>query len=103
MRRFAGFFLLFAALGGGGSAAPAPSVAEAQSFLDQAEKQLLALLVESGRADWVKSTYITDDTETLAAAANQRLIDLNVKFAKQATRFDGVELPADLARKMKLL
>ena len=92
-----------AVLGWAGSAAPAPSVAQAQSFLDQAEKQLLALLVESGRADWVKSTYITDDTETLAAAANQRLIDLNVKLAKQATQFDGVKLPADLARKMKLL
>jgi peptidyl-dipeptidase A len=103
MKRGAGLILLCAALGGAGSAAPAPSIAEARSFLDQAEKQLLALLVESGRADWVKSTYITDDTETLAAAANQRLIDRNVKFAKQATRFDGVKLPADLARKMKLL
>jgi peptidyl-dipeptidase A len=103
MRRFAGSILLFLALGGAGSAAPAPSVAEARSFLDQAEKQLLTLLVESGRADWVKSTYITGDTETLAAAANQRLIDLNVKFAKQATQFDGVKLPAELARKMKLL
>ncbi len=85
------------------SAAPAPSVAETRTFLDQAEKQLLALQVEFSRADWVKSTYITDDTEALAAAANQRMIDLNVRLAKQATRFDGVKLPPDLARKMKLL
>ncbi len=103
MRRVTGVFILLAALGWAESAAPVPSVAQAKSFLDQAEKQLLAPLVESGRADWVKSTYITGDTETLAAAANQRLIDLNVKLAKQATQFDGVKLPADLARKMKLL
>jgi peptidyl-dipeptidase A len=103
MRRVTGFFILCVALGWAESAAPDPSVAQAKSFLDQAEKQLLTLLVESGRADWVKSTYITGDTETLAAAANQRLIDLNVKLAKQATQFDGVKLPAELARKMKLL
>lgn len=103
MKRFAGVCLLSAVICMAASTAAAPSAAEARSFLDQAEKQLLALLVESGRADWVKSTYITDDTEALAAAASQRLIDLNVKLAKQSTRFDGVKLPADLARKMKLL
>lgn len=103
MKRFAGVCLLSAVSCMASIAAAAPSVTEARSFLDQAEKQLLALLVESGRADWVKSTYITDDTEALAAAASQRLIDLNVKLAKQSTRFDGVKLPADLARKMKLL
>ncbi len=100
MKKLAGLAAFIAASLWG---APAPTVADAKAFLDGAEKQLLALLVESGRADWVKSTYITDDTEALAAAANQRLIDLNVKLAKQATRFDNVKLPEDLARKMKLL
>ncbi len=103
MKQLASALAAFAASCLCASAAPAPSVAEARTFLDQAEKQLLALQVEFSRADWVKSTYITDDTEALAAAANQRMIDLNVKLAKQTTRFDGVKLPADLARKMKLL
>ena len=85
------------------SAQKPPTVAEARAFLDRAEVQLLALNTESGRADWVKSTFITDDTETLAAAANQRAIDVSVKLAKQATRFDSLKLPADMARKMKLL
>jgi len=96
--------LLLATMVCTGAAAPAaPTAAEAKRFLEEAEKQLLGLLVESGRADWVKSTYITGDTEALAAAANQRLIALNMQLAKQSRRFDGMTLPAEMARKMKLL
>ena len=51
----------------------------------------------------MKATYITDDTEILAAQADERAIAAQVEFAKQATRFDGLQLPADLARKMLLL
>lgn len=81
----------------------APTVNEARAFLDNAETKLLALTTESGRASWVQSTYITGDTEILAALASQRLIEATVALAKQATRFDRLALPADLARKMKLL
>ena len=44
-----------------------PTVTDAKAFLDAAESKLLVLSVESSRADWVNKTYITDDTETLAA------------------------------------
>jgi len=84
-------------------AAPPPTVAEAEKFIADAEARLLTLGVEDNRAQWVKSTYITDDTEILAAKADERDIDLTVKLAKQATRFDALELPPDVARKMKLL
>ncbi|MCL5744310.1 MAG: M2 family metallopeptidase, partial [Acidobacteria bacterium] len=80
-----------------------PSVAEARAFLEEAESRMLALSNEAGRASWVQSTYITGDTELLAAAANERAIAAGVEFAKQARRFDGLPLPPDLARKMKLL
>jgi peptidyl-dipeptidase A len=80
-----------------------PTVAEAKAFLDEAETRLLALTTEAGRAAWVQSNFITDDTEILAAQANERQIAATVAFAKQATRFDNVKLPDDLARKMKLL
>src|SRR5262249_57218765 len=81
----------------------APTVAEAKAFLDEAEEKLLALANEAGRAAWVQSNFITDDTETLAALANERSIAATVAYAKQATRFDRLELPQDLARKRKLL
>jgi len=76
---------------------------EARAFVDEAEARLLELSNESNRADWVKSTYITDDTEVLAAQANQRAISATVSYAKAATRFDGLRLPEDVARKLKLL
>jgi peptidyl-dipeptidase A len=79
------------------------SVEEAKAFLDGAEAKLLKLSDEGGRAAWVQATYITDDTEVLAARANQRLIDTVVELVKESKRFDGVRLPADLDRKMKLL
>jgi peptidyl-dipeptidase A len=80
-----------------------PSVEEAKAFLDGAESRLLTLSEEAGRAAWVQSTYITDDTESLAARANQRQIDAVVDLVKQSRRFDGVKLPEELDRKMKLL
>ena len=64
---------------------------------------MLALGVDAARADWVKSTYITDDTELLAAKLDERAIAATVDYAKQATRFDGLLLDPVTARKMKLL
>src|SRR6266852_485023 len=80
-----------------------PTVADARAFLDAAESKLLALSVDSNRSDWVKDNFITDDTEILAAQANEKVINTPVALAKQSKRFDSLKLPADLARKMKLL
>ncbi len=95
--------LLFLAVGLTTTAAPNPTVAEAKAFLDKAEAQLLTLSVDSSRADWVKSTYITDDTETIAARADEKAIAAQVQLVKDATRFDHLKLPEELARKMMLL
>jgi peptidyl-dipeptidase A len=81
----------------------APTVAEAKAFVDDAEAKLLALSVEASRAGWVQSTYITDDTEILAAKANERAINAGVEYAKKAVRYDKLKLPPELARKMLLL
>lgn len=83
--------------------APAPTVEEARKFIEQAEARLLDLGVNASRAEWVRSTFITDDTEILAAQADEQAISASVALAKQATRFDGLKLPADLARKLMLL
>ncbi|HXW15281.1 MAG TPA: M2 family metallopeptidase [Terriglobia bacterium] len=80
-----------------------PTVADAEAFIKNAEATLLELSVNASRADWVKATYITEDTEILAAQADERAIAAQVEFAKQATRFDGLKLPPDLARKLRLL
>ena len=77
--------------------------AEAQKFMDDVEKRLMELSIKSGRADWIKSTYITDDTEELAAEANKELIAATTELAEQAKRFDGLDLPVEMQRKLKLL
>jgi peptidyl-dipeptidase A len=81
----------------------APSAAEARAFIEDAERQLLPLVVEAGRSDWVRATYITDDTELLAAEANKRWMALAAELALTARRFDGLELPPEQARRLKLL
>ena len=80
-----------------------PTVEQARAFLDDAEAKLLAMSVESSRAAWVKDTYIIDDSEAVSAKADERLINATVDLVKQSKRFDGLQLPEDLARKMKLL
>ena len=80
-----------------------PTIEDARRFLNRVEKTLLSLNVDASRADWVKSTYITDDTETLAAQANEKLINASVEFVKQSKQFETLTLPPDLARKMHLL
>ena len=90
-----------AALAFGANRKPTPE--EARKFIDDAEQKLLILGVDSGRADWVKDTYITDDTETLSAKLDERAIAATVEYAKQSTRFDGLKLDPVTARKIKLL
>src|SRR5450759_3911539 len=105
MKRFSPFAVLFAlfAFSAAGQPAPAPTVYKRQAFLRNAEQRMLQLSVESGRADWVKINFITEDTEILAAKADERTINAGVELAKQSVRFDRLALPPELARKMKVL
>lgn len=70
-----------------------PSADDAKIFMDRAEAQLLTLSEEASRAAWMQATYITGDTEAVAARANQRVIDAAVQLVKESKRFDGVALP----------
>ena len=86
-----------------GLLAAQPTVQDAKKFLDDAEQRLLVLANEAQQASWVQENFITSDTEALAALANQRATDEQVRLAKESKRFDALTLPADLARKMRLL
>ena len=80
-----------------------PTVAEAEEFIRGAEVRLNDLTVKASRASWVQSNFITDDTEQMAADANEALIGATTELAKQATRYDHLKLSDELARKMLLL
>ena len=77
-----------------------PTADEARAFLDEAEARLLDAWVSAGRAAWIQSTYITEDTTAQAADTQTVVIGLTMELAAGAARFDGVELPDDLRRKL---
>ena len=79
------------------------AVSEMGEFLHRAEARLLDLSVESQRADWVYDTYITPDSEHLAARAYSRLIGVTVELAKESTALSTGGLPEVDLRKAKLL
>ena len=79
------------------------TAAEAEAFIRNAEKRLLDLWVKSQRASWVQSNFITDDTELMSADAQKEVLAATMELAADATRFKGLKLPADVARKLDLL
>ncbi len=84
-----------------GGAAEYPATADgARAFVEAAEAELLQLNINAERAQWVNATYITDDTEILAANAAGALIGRNVELAKEAIRFDGLELDGEIRRRL---
>lgn len=84
--------------------AAAQSVADADAFVRQAEAELAAHSVLASRADWVNLTYITEDTDALAAEFNARGTELSMRLAKAAAKFAYVEgLSFDVRRKLNFL
>jgi len=84
-------------------ASGAGSKDDAEKFIADAEKRLLDLNIKAGRADWVKSTFITDDTEAIAAEANETLIGATTELAEQSRRYENADLSPESKRKLKLL
>jgi len=89
------------------STAPAPqhpaTAAGAKAFLDEVNRELLALVNAASRAGWTQATYITADTEVMAAQANEALVNAQTRYAKQAARFDDVQVAPELRRQLDLL
>ncbi len=81
----------------------APTAAEAAAFVADAEKQLAEASEYAGRVAWVRATNITHDTMLLEAQANAQYTELSVKLANEAARFNDVEVPFDVRRKLNIL
>jgi peptidyl-dipeptidase A len=75
----------------------------AKAFLADVNRELLELVNASSRAGWTQSTYITVDTEIMAAQANEALVKAQTRYAQQAVRFDKVQLPPSERRQLELL
>ena len=76
----------------------------ARKFVATVEKDLYDLSVIGGRAAWVNATYITDDTDALAAYFGTIGTEKGVKYALEAAKYAAVPgLDFDTARKLNIL
>ena len=81
-----------------------PTAAEAAAFVDSAEAVLLDLSNRAGHAQWVQATYITYDTNILAAQANEVFLTAAVELATEAAEYlKAPGLAPDVRRKLEIL
>src|SRR5688572_5522310 len=71
----------------------APTVDDARKFLEKAEADLLEMGSRSETASWIQNTYITDDSERLAAYLEGVWRTKVVELTKESAKFQGVTLP----------
>ena len=95
--------LLAAALGACAGPDDEPTAAAAERFVRAAEMQLLDAWRSAGRAAWVQQNFISPETSAIAAAANAEMMAVTMDLANAAARFNALELPETLGRKLLLL
>jgi len=103
---FVGLLCLFAIMSGcatGGSSNSTPTAEDARKFMDDVNDTAFKLSLEAGQAGWLSQTYINDDSAAVYARANQRLIDKIAQYAKEAVRFDNVEVAPEIRRGLNIL
>ena len=96
--------------------APAPAPAQnaqrsfpmtpagAKAFVDMVERDMFDYSVRAGRVYWVNATYITDDTDALAAQVGAEGTEKSVRYALEAAKYARVPgLAPDVARKLDIL
>jgi peptidyl-dipeptidase A len=86
------------------ASAPAATPAQADAFVAKAEAEQAKASLDASRIAWVNATFITDDTDALAAAANAKITTMQVEQALEAAKFQSVSgLSGDTKRKLDLL
>jgi peptidyl-dipeptidase A len=84
--------------------AQSPTVADVEKFIKEAEAALNVESVRVNRIQWVNSTYLTEDTDALAAEAAARQTELQVRLAIAAAKFGKVQgLTDQIKRKLTIL
>ena len=109
----AGLLLALLAACGKSEDAPAPapdaakataaSAADADKFVAGVNDDLRKKLPFLNSAQWVQSTYITDDTEALSSNANEQWLEYLGKKVEESKKFNGVDMTPETARGMLLL
>src|SRR3954470_21312789 len=99
----AAFALTAACTARSSGSSAAPAAAEATQFLGRVNDDLLRLYVANAQTGWGGANFITDDTEAVDARATQAAADATARYAKEATRFDKLDLPPADRRQLTVL
>ncbi len=78
-------------------------VATAEAFLAEAESRLEDASEYAAHAAWLASNFINVDSQFVKARAGREYTLLSVKYAKEAARFDGLDLDPQTRRKLQRL
>ncbi len=82
---------------------PPPEDENVDQFIARVNAELKAMYPEMTAAQWVSSTYISDDSQLLSAKSNERYLTQLKSWIEQAKRFEGKEMSTDTARAITLL
>lgn len=86
------------------SAAPrAPDAAEAAAFVQQTDADLKKLWMARDRTSWINMNFITDDTDTVSARAEEASMEYLSRRIRESRRFEGLQLPQEVGRQLMLL
>lgn len=84
--------------------APAPTAAEADAFLAKVEKAMFDHSLISSRAAWINSTYISDDSDAVAAYFGAIGTTMTVDYALEAAKYATAPgLSVETKRRLDLL
>ncbi|MBX7499951.1 M2 family metallopeptidase [Qipengyuania sp. YG27] len=76
----------------------------AADWVAMVEKEMGDFGVEYARISWVNATYITDDTDALAAKYGAEATEMSVRYANEAAKYAQVKgLDPEVARKLDIL
>jgi peptidyl-dipeptidase A len=98
--RAAGVAALAVALAACGGGKPKET---ADEFVARANAELLKSGHENAMAGWTQRTYITPDTEALAARADERVQADYARLIREAKAWEGKDISEDAARSIRLL
>jgi peptidyl-dipeptidase A len=83
--------------------AAAPADANADAFVARVNAEYKAMYPDLTAAQWLSSTYINDDSQTVAAKANERYLGQLNRWIDQAKAFEGKPMSKDSERAILLL
>lgn len=81
----------------------APTLAEAQAYVANAEVLLEKDYEIQAKTAWVQANFVTVDTNALMAKASEDATKVGVSLALGAKRFNGLDVDYDTRRKLEIL